>query len=136
MADEKKIEVSQAHIQDTELGTIRVDDEVIAAIVAITTNKIKGVANTVGGMTDNFTGMLGKKNLSKGVRVDLKNDRLVITVNIIVKYGYGIPDLAHTIQNEILEEVEIMTGKKVDSVNLMIQGIVFDNNTLDGKMRD
>ncbi len=131
MAEEKKIEVSHGQIHDTELGTIRVDDEVIAAIVAITTNRIKGVANTVGGMTDNFTGMLGKKNLSKGVRVDLKENSLVITVNIMVKYGYGIPDLAHKIQNEIIDEVEIMTGMKVDSVNLMVQGIVFNNSATD-----
>ena len=78
-------------------------------------------------MTDGALGMLGKKNAAKGVRVDYKNDGYNIVINIKVRYGFCIPDLASDIQRRVKRAVEEMTGAKVRAVDIFVQGIDFSN---------
>ena len=65
----------------------------------------------------------GKKNLSKGIKVDINEQNVKIDVNIIVEYGVRIPDIAFEIQNRIKKSIEAMTGLKVLSVNVHVQGV-------------
>ena len=133
MAEEKRLE--KAQIYSTDFGTIHMDDEVIASATAITVSSMEGIVNTfnaasegfIGNMTDNFTGMLGKKSATKGIRVDFKNDGYYIVINIKVLFGYCIPDLANDIQRRVKMEIEQMTDKKVRSVDIFVQGIDFNN---------
>ncbi|MDO4281696.1 MAG: Asp23/Gls24 family envelope stress response protein [Peptococcaceae bacterium] len=134
MADEKKPEVSQGQVHNNDYGSIRVDDDVVASVAAIVLEHTKGIANVgsgaadglIGSVTDNFSGILGKKTAVKGVRVDYKDDGFTIILNIKVRYGHCIPDLAHEIQRTVKQEVETMTGMKVRSVDVFVQGIAFD----------
>ena len=43
----------------------------------------------------------GKKNLSKGIKVEVGEKETRIDVNIIVEYGTRIPDVAFDIQNRV-----------------------------------
>ena len=65
----------------------------------------------------------GKKNLSKGIKVDTDEKEVKIDVNIIVEYGSRIPDVAFEIQNRVKKSVENMTGLKVAEVNVHVQGV-------------
>ena len=65
----------------------------------------------------------GKKNLSKGIKVDADEKEVKIDVNIIVEYGSRIPDVAFEIQNRVKKSVENMTGLKVAEVNVHVQGV-------------
>ena len=65
----------------------------------------------------------GKKNLSKGIKADIKENEAKIDVNIIVEYGVRIPDVAFEIQNRVKKDVETMTGLKVLCVNVHVQGV-------------
>ena len=65
----------------------------------------------------------GKKNLSKGIKVDVGEKETKIDVNIIVEYGVRIPDVAFEIQSRVKKAVESMTGLKVTGVNIHVQGI-------------
>ena len=65
----------------------------------------------------------GKKNLSKGIKVDVEEKEVKIDVNIIVEYGVRIPDVAFEIQNRVKKAVETMTGLNVTSVNVHVQGV-------------
>ena len=65
----------------------------------------------------------GKKNLSKGIKVDINQNEVKIDVNIIVEYGIRIPDIAFEIQNRIKKAIEAMTGLKVVNVNVHVQGV-------------
>ena len=76
-------------------------------------------------MTDGFSGMLGKKPGIRGVRVDYKNDGFYFVINIKVKYGYAIADLASDIQLKVKQDVEQMTGTKVRAVDIFVQDIDF-----------
>lgn len=75
-------------------------------------------------MPDGISEVLsGKKNLSKGIKVDINEKEAKIDVNIIVEYGIRIPDVAFEIQNRVKKAVETMTGLKVVSVNVHVQGV-------------
>ena len=75
-------------------------------------------------MQDGISEVLsGKKNLSKGIKVDINEKEAKIDVNIIVEYGVRIPDVAFEIQNRVKKAVETMTGLSVSSVNVHVQGV-------------
>ena len=68
----------------------------------------------------------GKKNLAKGIKVDVTDSQAKIDVNIIVEYGTRIPDVAYEIQNRVKKAVESMTGLVVEEVNVHVQGVNTD----------
>ncbi len=127
-ASAKKEKKADAYNEQSEFGSIRMDDEVIASIAAYTVLSIDGVAGMVGGMADGITEMFGKRPAGKGVRVEMVDGNLTVDVNILVQYGIPIPDLAHHIQRDVVEQVKNMTGITLSSVDVYVQGIVFSSN--------
>ena len=75
-----------------------------------------------------MTEKLGKKNLTKGVKVEIDQQEVKIALNIFVEYGIKIPKLAMDIQNEVRDTVQTMTGLKVKEVNIYVQGISFEHS--------
>lgn len=107
-----------------EFNGIKISDEVIATIAGIEVTKVAGVAEMAGGFAGGISEVLsGKKNLSKGIKVERGEKSIKLDVNIIVEYGTRIPDIAFEIQNRVKKEVEEKTGLKVEDVNVNVQGI-------------
>ena len=95
---------------------IKIADDVVAVI--------SGVAEMAGGFAGGITEVLsGKKNLAKGIKVEVGDKDTKIDVNIIVEYGVRIPDVAFEIQNRVKKAVETMTGLNVVEVNVHVQGV-------------
>ena len=110
-------------VEDTENG-IEISNDVIAVIAGVAVSEVQGVASMAGGFAGGITEVLsGKKNLSKGIKVDADEKEVRIDVNIIVEYGSRIPDVAFDIQNRVKTAVEGMTGLKVVAVNVHVQGV-------------
>ena len=76
-----------------------------------------------GGFAGFTEALSGKKNLSKGIKVDMGEKSAKIDVSIIVEYGARIPDVAYEIQTKIKKSVEAMTDLKVLEVNVHVQGV-------------
>ncbi|MCI8273269.1 MAG: Asp23/Gls24 family envelope stress response protein [Clostridia bacterium] len=114
-------------IQEIEEGTndgIKIANDVVAVIAGVAVSEVPGVASMSGGFAGGITEVLsGRKNLSKGIRVDADEKEVKIDVNIIVEYGARIPDIAFDIQNRVKKAVENMTGLKVAEVNVHVQGV-------------
>ena len=107
-----------------EFNGIKISDEVIATIAGIEVTKVAGVSEMAGGFAGGISEVLsGKKNLSKGIKIEREEKSIKIDVNIIVEYGTRIPDIAFEIQNKVKKEVEEKTGLKVADVNVNVQGI-------------
>ncbi len=107
-----------------EDNTIKIADDVVAVIAGIAVSEIPGVYGMAGGFAGGITEVLsGKKNLSKGIKVEVGDKDTKIDVNIIVEYGTRIPDIAFEIQNRVKKAVENMTGLKVLEVNVHVQGV-------------
>ena len=109
---------------DGETSNIQIADDVVAVIAGKAVAEAPGVYAMAGGFAGGISEVLsGKKNLSKGIKVDTDEKEVKIDVNIIVEYGSRIPDVAFEIQNRVKKSVENMTGLKVSEVNVHVQGV-------------
>ena len=110
-------------------NAIKIADDVVAVIAGVAVSEIPGVANMAGGFAGGITEVLsGKKNMAKGIKVDIINEKETkIDVNIIVEYGTRIPNVAYEIQTKVKKAVETMTGPKVLEVNVHVQGVNINN---------
>ena len=103
---------------------IKIADDVVAVIAGVAVSEVPGVYSMAGGFAGGITEVLsGKKNMSKGIKVEVGEKETKIDVNIIVEYGTRIPDVAFEIQNRVKKAVETMTGLKVVEVNVHVQGV-------------
>ena len=110
---------------DSALGTIRIADEVVSIIAGLAATEIEGIAGMSGGLVGGIAEMLGRKNFSKGVKVEVGEREAAIDLYIIVKYGTRIPDVALAAQENIKQAIETMTGLSVVEVNVHVQGVNF-----------
>ena len=129
--ENKNVENGEVVELDEEIKTenegIQISSDVVAVIAGVAVSEVQGVSGMSGGFAGGITEVLsGKKNLAKGIKVDIDEDTAKIDVNIIVEYGSRIPDVAFEIQNRVKKSVENMTGLKVEEVNVHVQGVNTD----------
>ena len=122
------VEKEEITISGTENNSeIKIADDVVAVIAGVAVSEVPGVAEMAGGFAGGISEVLsGKKNLAKGIKVEVGEKETKIDVNIIVEYGVRIPDVAFEIQNRVKKAVESMTGLKVEEVNIHVQGVKTD----------
>ena len=123
--NKEKVEKEEITITgETENNEIKIADDVVAVIAGVAVAEVPGVAEMAGGFAGGITEVLsGKKNLAKGIKVEVGEKETKIDVNIIVEYGVRIPDVAFEIQNRVKKAVETMTGLTVLEVNVHVQGV-------------
>lgn len=113
-------------IEHSDVGSIRIADEVVGIIAGMAAMEIPGVAGMSGGLVGGFAEMLGKKNLSKGVKVEVGEKEAAVDLYIIVEYGVRIPEVALRVQENVKKAIESMTGLDVVEVNVHVQGVGFN----------
>lgn len=117
--------VGEANQVSTEIGSIKIANEVVAIIAGLAATEVPGIAGMSGGVVGGIAEMLGRKNLSKGVKVEVGQREAAIDLSVIVEFGVRIPDIALQVQEKVKEIVEQMTGLKVVEVNVYVQGVSF-----------
>ena len=96
------------------LGSIRIADEVVSVIAGLAAMDVDGVA-----------GMLGRKNFSKGVKVEVGEQEAAVDISLVVTYGVDIRHVATDVQKNVRRAIESMTGLRVVETNVQVQGVVF-----------
>ena len=107
----------------SELGNIRIADDVVKTIAAKAAMDVEGVYKLAGGVVDEVSKMLGKKRPTNGVKVEVGEVECSIEVYLVIKYGYKIPEVAEEVQKAVLEEVSKLSGLKVVEVNVYVQNV-------------
>ena len=125
--DEQILEVEVQNQEDT--NSVKIANEVVATIAGIAAADIDGVASMSGNMVSGFSQMLGKKPMTKGVKVEITDNDVVIDISIVVEYGKKIPVVAAAIQQAVAQAVGDMTGLNVTAVNVHITGVQFVEET-------
>ena len=120
----KEAKVTDVKSEEVENNNIQISDDVVAVIAGMAASEVDGVAEMSGGFAGGISEVLsGKKNMAKGIKVDIQGKEAKIDVNIIVDYGARIPDVAFEIQKRVKKSVEGMTGLNVTEVNIHVQGV-------------
>ncbi|MCP1101164.1 putative alkaline shock family protein YloU [Aequitasia blattaphilus] len=103
---------------------VKVADEVVAVIAGIAAMEVEGVASMAGNATKDLIQKLGRKSLSKGIKIEFLEDNVMtVFVSINIKYGYNIMDITKGVQEKVKTAIENMTGLKVADVNLRVAGV-------------
>ena len=110
-------------VHDVDKGTIHISEEVVAAIAALAVSEVEGVFGLSSSFTADLKEMLGRKNMSKGVKLTLEEETVTVEAFVIITYGYEIPVVASNVQDNVVSAVESMTGMKVAAVHVDIVGI-------------
>lgn len=109
----------------SELGVVKIADEVVSIIAGLAATEIEGVSSMSGGIAGGIAEVLGRRNLSKGIKVEVGTEDAKVDIFVVVDYGVRIPDVAWDIQETVKNAVETMTGLKVAYVNVHVQGVHF-----------
>ncbi len=108
---------------DANLGEVKIADEVVAIIAALAATEVEGVASMAGNITNEVIGKLGIKNLSKGVKVDVLEGIVTVSLALNIKYDYSIVEVTKKVQEKVKNAVENMTGLEVADVNIKVAGV-------------
>ena len=118
--EEKKVYTIQL---EDNLGKVVVADEVVGVIAGLAAVEVEGVASMAGDITKDLISKLGRKTLSKGVKVDILEDVVTVTMSINLKYGYNVMKICKKVQEKAKVAIENMTGLTVADINVRVAGI-------------
>ena len=122
--DERNIYTIQ---NDASKGEIKIADEVVAIIAALAATEVEGVASMAGNITNELIGKLGMKNLSKGVKVDVLEGIVTVSLALNLKYNYSIVEVSARVQEKVKNAIENMTGREVADVNIKVAGVEMES---------
>jgi uncharacterized alkaline shock family protein YloU len=96
---------------------------VIETIAGISASEIDGIVAMSGGMVDGFAERLGRKNLSKGVAVEVGEQEVAVDLKVIVEYGRDVPEIYKQVVTSVESAIYNMTGLHVVEVNMYVEGV-------------
>ena len=120
-----------AEVVETSTDGLKISNDAVATYAGIAVSEVQGVYSMSGGFAGITEALSGKKNFSKGIKVEVTEKSAKIDVNIVVEYGARIPDVAFEIQSIVKKSVESMTGLKVEEVNVHVNGVHMPNTDKD-----
>ena len=119
---------SDVKLNENPNGTVSFATEVVATIAGLAATEVDGVASMISpasGLADMFS-RKSNRNLTKGVRIDLEDNRVSVDITITVDYGSPVPDVARNIQENVKKAIETMSGLDVKNVDVHVTGISFE----------
>lgn len=108
-------------------GNITISSEVIATIAGDAATRCYGVVGmAVRNKADGIASLLKKDAMSKGIKVIVEEDGLVVDVHVIVGYGINIKTTSESIIESVKYNVESATGFEVKQVNVNVESVRVD----------
>lgn len=109
-------------------GVTKINDNIYTTIASLRALEVRGIESMSTTAGDDIANLVGMKNQWEGVRIKHSDDgSLTIDLYVVVRYGYRIPDVALRVQEHVKSGIVELTGTSVDSVNIFVQDIVFDD---------
>ena len=106
-----------------EKGSVNISEEVVAVISAAAAVDVDGVHGLFVSHGKELTTMIGKKGMSRGVKLNIEGDAITIDISIIADMGVPVNEVGAQVQREIISAVEAATGINVEAVNVHICAI-------------
>ena len=106
-------------------GSVRVYESVISSIVRKTVLGMEGVVRFAGNsLVDNIAEFVGSKTMKdRAISVDMGDQSVSVSVQLILKYGVYIPEVASRVQLAVKEQIQDLTGMVVENVDVVVMDI-------------
>ncbi len=107
----------------SEMGLIKIHENVIAAIVRKAACSVNGVIRLAGSpLVDNIAEIIGNRRIGdRAIAINIDGESVEVEVKLNIAYGSHLPTVAANVQSSIMREVEKMTGMTVSNVNVIVQ---------------
>lgn len=106
-----------------KMGEVKIADEVVASIAGVAAMEVEGVASMGGNATKEIVNKLGVRSNSRGVKVDVLEGIVTVSLVLNLKYGYNVKDTTEKVQEKVKAAIENMTGLDVADVNIRVAGV-------------
>ncbi len=126
LGGEKTVEQEQEIVltkTETEADSVRISPEVIGIVAGIAASEVAGIAGMSAGLVGGIAEKLGRKDLSKGIKVHQDEEKIRLEINIIIEYGAKIPEITRALRDSVRRSVENTTGLEVTAINIHVQGL-------------
>lgn len=110
-------------LENGNMGQVQIADEVVAIIAGLAATEVEGVASMAGNITNELVSKLGKKSLSKWIRVKVEDGIVNVNVALNIAYGYSVPKTCKKVQEKVKAAIENMTGLEVEKVDIQIANV-------------
>ena len=107
-------------------GSINISEDVIASIVREAIAEVEGVSGLSNTAGAEIAELMGIKTVSRGVKVQIVEEKIVVDAIINVCYGCNIVNVAKSVQDKLMNVVQSTTGISNAEVNVHVSGISFD----------
>jgi uncharacterized alkaline shock family protein YloU len=127
-SDQNQPTVTNDRLQ-TEDGKISVAQNVVQKIAGVACREISGVhamgsgtTRAFGAIRERIPGSSGP-NVAQGVGVEVGETQAAVDLDIVVEYGVNVADLGRSIQRNVKQSIERMTGLEVVEVNVSVDDV-------------
>ncbi|MGW3245577.1 Asp23/Gls24 family envelope stress response protein [Streptomyces sp. NPDC001070] len=110
-------------------GKTTIANGVVAKIAGTAAREVPGIHNLGAGMARAMGAMRervpggGTSGVTRGVKVEVGESQAALDLDVVVDYGYAIPDVAAEVRVSVISAVERMTGLEVVEVNLVVDDV-------------
>lgn len=111
---------------DDGVGSVTFAADVIATIAGLAATEVEGVAGMTGNVMNGISEILGRKNLTKGVKVEVGKEEAAIDLYMLFNYGVSLINACKSVQENVKKAIEMMTGLRVVEVNVHVMGVQFE----------
>ena len=123
---DQDIQQNTALLEGSEMGDIKIHENVVASLVRQAALEQEGVSRLAGSaLVDDIANLVGSRRMqARAITVELGEDgRVGIEIKLNLVFGFRIPDVAERVQKAVIGTVEETTGMTVTRVNVVIQEI-------------
>ena len=123
---EPEVAQNTALLEGSEMGDVKIHENVVAALVRQAALEQEGVSRLAGSaLVDDIANLVGSRRMqARAISVELGEDgRVGIEIKLNLIFGVRIPDVAERVQRAVINTVEEITGMTVVRVNVLIQEI-------------
>lgn len=111
-------------------GKTHIADEVVSVIARIAAEEVDGV-HQIG--DSSLRGVFSRLGRHAGIESEVGFKEAAVDVDVIVEYGYPIHEVAETLRQQIIHNVEFMTGRHVVEVNVSVVDVHVPKVTVEKK---
>lgn len=114
--------------QEIYISGIGIAPEVLATVVSHAVEEIEGVASVgMKNLASNLVSMFSSRSAatSPAVEAVVEDDKLAITVHLVVFFGYPFKRLAEVVREAVAHAIDAQVGVEVVRVDVCIDGLVF-----------
>lgn len=111
-------------------GKITVNDSVVTKVAGLATREVSGVhamgagaARAFGAIKQRIPGSSSTNTISQGVSVEVGETEAAVDLDIVIEYGVSVAELGRSIQRNVKQSVEQITGLKVVEVNVNVDDV-------------